>query len=90
MTPACTSPTSWGCTVTDTGPMTTNELDTIHAAWLAGYDQGRAERVEAEIQDQVQARLHRLSLQPSRMARRLAATKGPAWAAMIDDAGEGR
>jgi len=59
-----------------------------HAAYCAGYEQGRAERVEAAIEDRVSARLHQLSLEALGMARRHAANTGPAWAAMIAWAGE--
>ena len=56
-----------------------------HAAFVAGYEQGKAERVEAEIEDQVLARLHRHALVALKMARRYAEPKGPAWAAMLGD-----
>ena len=59
-----------------------------HAAFVAGYELGYAQRVEAEIEDQVQARLHRRSLEALGMARRLARAKGPAWSALITEAGE--
>ena len=63
-------------------------LDDRHAAFCAGLEQGRAERVEIDIEDQVRARLHQLSLDALGMARRHAAETGPAWAAMIAWAGE--
>ena len=53
------------------------------AAWLAGYELGKAERVELEVEDQVQARLHAVALEALGMAQRLARLKGPAWAAMV-------
>ena len=59
-----------------------------HAAFCAGLEQGRAERVEMAIEDQVRARLHQLSLEALGMAQRHAAKTGPAWAAMIAWAGE--
>ncbi len=58
-------------------------LDDRHAAFCAGLEQGRAERVEMEIEDQVRARLHQLSLEALGMARRHAARVGPAWSAML-------
>lgn len=58
-----------------------------HAAFVAGYEQGKAERVEIEIQAQVQARLHQISLEALGMARRLARVKGPAWSALITECG---
>jgi hypothetical protein len=59
-----------------------------HAAFVAGYEQGKAERIEIEIQAQVQARLHQISLEALGMARRLARAKGPAWSALIAECGE--
>lgn len=58
-------------------------LDDRHAAFCAGLEQGRAERVELAIDDQVHSRLHQLSLEALGMARRHAAETGPAWAAMV-------
>jgi len=59
-----------------------------HSAWLAGFDLGCAQRVEVEIEDQVQARLHTRTLEALGMAKRYAAAKGPAWSAMVLEAGE--
>ena len=59
-----------------------------HAAFCAGLEQGRAERVEIEIEAQVQARLHAFALEALGMARTYAAAKGPAWSALITEAGE--
>jgi hypothetical protein len=61
--------------------------DELHNAWVCGYEQGKAERVDIEIEDQVRARLHQLSLEALGMAQRHAAETGPAWAAMIAWAG---
>lgn len=55
------------------------------AAFAAGYEQGKAERVEAEIEDQVLARLHRHALVALKMAKWYAEPKGPAWAAMFGE-----
>lgn len=57
--------------------------DEAHNAWVSGYELGKAERVEADIEDQVHARLHRQALEALGMARRLARAKGPAWKKMI-------
>lgn len=54
-----------------------------HAAFLAGYELGKAERVEAEIEDQVLARLHAHAAEMLGLTRRLARAKGPTWAAML-------
>jgi len=54
-----------------------------HPAYVAGLEQGRAERVTAEIEDQVHARIHAVALEALGMAQRLARLKGPAWAAMV-------
>ena len=54
---------------------------------MAGYETGKAERVETEIEDQVHARLHQLSLEALGMARR-SAVNGPAFSAMVTEAGE--
>jgi hypothetical protein len=59
-----------------------------HPSFVAGYETGKAERVDLEIENQVHARLHQLSLEALGMARRRAADTGPAWAALIAWAGE--
>ena len=59
-----------------------------HAAFCAGLEQGRAERVEIEVEDQVQARLHTRTLEALGMAKRYAAAKGPAWSALVMDCAE--
>ena len=66
----------------------TLSLDDRHAAWLSGFDYGYAQRVEHDLEEQVRARLHQLSLEALGMARRHAAETGPAWAALIAWAGE--
>jgi hypothetical protein len=60
-------------------------MDDRHAAFLAGYDLGKSERVTEEIEERVLARLHDQALQALGMARRLAAVKGPSWSAMVTD-----
>jgi hypothetical protein len=62
-------------------------LDDRHAAFAAGYEQGKAERVELAIEDQVRARLHQVSLEALGMAQRHAAASGPAWASLVAWAG---
>lgn len=64
------------------------DLEDRHAAWLAGVDYGMAQRIEADIEDQVLARLHAQALEALGMARRLARVKGPAWAAMVAECGD--
>ena len=60
-----------------------------HAAFMAGHWLGQNERVIAEIEDQVLARLHRHALVALRMSKRYAEPKGPNWAALVTgDLGE--
>ena len=61
-----------------------------HAAFVAGYELGKAERVDIETENAVQARLHTRALEALGIARRLARAKGPAWAAMIAECGESK
>jgi hypothetical protein len=60
-----------------------------HAAFVAGYERGLAERTEIETEDQVQARIHGRVREALGMAQQYAAAKGPAWAALIAECGEG-
>jgi hypothetical protein len=60
----------------------------IHAAFVAGYELGKAERVDFEIEDQVQARIHGRVREALGMAKLCAAAKGPAWSALIAECGE--
>lgn len=60
-------------------------LDDRIAAFEAGRQQGKAERIEVEIEDRVLARLHDQALTALGMAKRYAAVKGPAWAAMFGE-----
>lgn len=69
-------------------PQPTNIQAVIHVAFVAGYEQGKAERVEIEIEDQVQARIHGRVREALGMAKQFASAKGPAWAAMIAECGE--
>ena len=58
------------------------------AAFVAGYETGKAERVETEIEDRARALLHEQALAALGMSRHLAEAKGPHWAAMVAEAGE--
>ena len=59
----------------------------LHCAFVAGYEQGKAERVEAEIEDQVQARLHARVIESLGMARQ-SAIHGPAFSQLVRESGE--
>jgi hypothetical protein len=59
-----------------------------HAAFCAGYEQGRAERFEFEVEDFARALLNQRARQMLGFARQLATAKGPAWEAMIVWSGE--
>ena len=63
-------------------------LDDRQSAYNAGYEAGLAYRTGLDVKDQVHAVLHTQALEALGMAQRLARTKGPAWAAMIEEAGE--
>jgi hypothetical protein len=69
--------------------MTGLDLLDRHAAFMAGYEQGKAERVDIEIEDQAQTRIHGRVREALGMAQQYAAAKGPAWAALIAECGEG-
>ena len=58
------------------------------AAFVAGYELGKAERFDLEVKDAVQDALHTRGLEALGMARTYAAAKGPAWSAMVLEAGE--
>jgi len=60
----------------------------IHAAHTAGYELGKMERVEFEVEDFARALLHQRAREMLGFARRLASAKGPAWEAMIVWSGE--
>ena len=62
--------------------MTLDFLDR-HAAFLAGYELGKSERVEIEIEDQVQTRLQDQARPYLRIAEQYAADKGPAWSQLV-------
>jgi hypothetical protein len=58
-------------------------------AFEAGRWLGQSERVDVEVEDQVQARIHGRVREALGMAQQFAAAKGPAWAALIAECGEG-
>lgn len=62
-------------------------LDDRQAAFVAGFDLGCAQRVEVEVEDRVQARLHTFALEALGMARR-SAVHGPAFSAMVTESGQ--
>jgi len=57
-----------------------------HPAFVAGLEQGRAERVKIDIGDQVQVALHRRVCEALGLARR-SAVNGPAFSAMVTESG---
>jgi ABC-type antimicrobial peptide transport system ATPase subunit len=59
-----------------------------HAAWLAGVEHGRAERIDFEIEDQIQIRIHDRVRASLGLAKQYAAAKGPSWLALISECGE--
>ena len=59
-----------------------------HPANVAGYELGKAERVDQAIEDQVQARIHGRVREALGMAKQYAAAKGPAWSALIAECGD--
>ena len=54
-----------------------------HAAFVAGYEQGKAERIEIEIEDRARALLATWATEFRSMATEYAARVGPAWSALI-------
>lgn len=64
----------------------TSNHDDLFRAWVAGYEQGKAERLEHDIEDAVQARLHARALEALGVAQAQARSKGPAWAVMLEEA----
>jgi hypothetical protein len=58
-----------------------------HPAFVAGYETGLAERLEAEIEQQVLARLHDRALAALGLARR-SAVHGPAFSRLVTESGE--
>jgi hypothetical protein len=63
-------------------------LEDRHAAWLAGVEHGRAERIDFEIEDKIQARIHDRVRESLGLARKYAAAKGPSWLALMTECGE--
>jgi len=62
--------------------------ENCHPAYVAGYELGKAERVDIEIEDAVQARIHGRVREALGMAKQYASAKGPAWSALIAESGE--
>jgi hypothetical protein len=58
-----------------------------HSAWLAGFDLGYAQRVDLEIESQVQDALHQRVCEALNLSRR-SAVHGPAFSVMVTEAGE--
>jgi hypothetical protein len=63
-------------------------LDDLAAAFVAGLEQGKAERLTLDVTDLVQAELHSRALEALGMASTHAARTGPAWSALVHEAGE--
>jgi len=61
--------------------------DDTHNAFVAGYELGKAERVDFEIEDQVQARIHGRVREALGMAKQ-SARHGPAFSQLIRESGE--
>jgi len=61
--------------------------DAVHNAWVAGYELGKAERVEAEVEDQVQAALQHRVCEALNLAKR-SARHGPAFSKLVRESGE--
>jgi hypothetical protein len=57
--------------------------DDRHNAFIAGYELGKAERLEQAIDDQVQQALHARAVEMLGLARHLASIKGPNWADLV-------
>jgi len=58
------------------------------AAFVAGYEQGKSERVDFEIDDRARALLHTWADESRNMATHYAAKVGPHWLALISECGE--
>jgi hypothetical protein len=54
-----------------------------HPAYVAGLEQGRAERITAETEDRARALLIEWSRESRDMATEYASKVGPNWAAMV-------
>ncbi len=63
-------------------------LDDRIAAFEAGRQQGKAERVEVEVEDRARALLQTWALESRDMATHYAAKVGPHWLALITECGE--
>jgi len=61
--------------------------DLSHNEFVAGYELGKAERVEAEVEDQVQAALHERVCEALNLAKQ-SARHGPAFSQLVRESGE--
>jgi hypothetical protein len=59
-----------------------------HPAYVAGLEQGRAERITAEIPDRARAMLVEWSRESLSLARECAERTGPNWTALVMDCAE--
>jgi hypothetical protein len=58
-----------------------------HAAFVAGYERGLSERIDSEIEDQIQARIHDRVRESLGLAR-LSARHGEAFSQLVRESGE--
>ena len=58
------------------------------AAFVAGYELGKAERVVLEIEDRARAMLHKWATESRGMATEYASRVGPNWTALVLDSGD--
>jgi len=61
--------------------------DERHSAFVAGYEQGKAERVEVEVEDRARELLHDWAREALGLAKR-SARHGAAFSAMVIESGE--
>lgn len=57
--------------------------ENCHAAFVAGYETGLAERVTAETEDLARALLHTWATESRGMATEYASRVGPNWTALV-------
>jgi len=72
-----------GLSLSSLSPGTDFTAEDRHAAFVAGYETGKAERVEVEVEDRARALLHTWATESQTMATKYAARVGPAWSALI-------
>ncbi|GAA6524377.1 hypothetical protein [Intrasporangium sp. DVR] len=61
-------------------------FDDLQAAYLAGIEQGRMERVDVEAEQRAYELVHERAVEALGLARSEASKVGPAWAALVEDA----